>query len=98
MNTQQWNRLPARTRKLAKAFHDTLSFGRWDTHAAGNAVEWVNRIDAANPQTPEDFAAARVNFDWMRPLARENYRKESASVKSSRTDKAFEIWAQSNAN
>ena len=97
MNTQQWNRLPARTRKLAKAFHETLSWGRWDNHAAHTAVTWVNRIDAATPQSPEDFAAALVNFDWMRPLARESYRKESAHAKS-RTDKAFEIWAQSNAN
>ncbi len=82
-----------KTKKLAHGLFLRLSWGEWNSSSADNAVSWVERLRAANPQNGEDLAAAIVNFDWMRERARDGYRRSSPHQRG-KVDAAFAFWAE----
>lgn len=91
--TRTYNTADKQTKKLAHGLFLRLSWGEWNTSSAATAMSWVERLQAAQPKTGEDFAAAIVNFDWMRDQARDGYRRSSPHQQR-KVDAALAFWAE----
>lgn len=87
-----YNQQPREIKKLAYGLFQRLSWGEWNTLSAASAMAWIDRLQAAQPKTAEDFAAALVNFDYMQAEARSNYHHNKRE--RSKIDAAFAFWAE----